>query len=130
MSLDPANGLISGTPAVGAGGVHSVEIQAIDDVGCSGQRRYDLLIREDADYLVGEGPGPDNTNRVRVYSGDGTTTPVDFQAYGAGRWGTKVASGDVDGKDSWEILDRPRARIRPTVLRSGVSGATARRWLG
>lgn len=59
------------------------------------------------DFLVGEGLGAPNGNGVRVFDGSGTATPVDFQAYGAGRFGVNVAAGDVNGGDTDEILTGP-----------------------
>ena len=44
---------------------------------------------------------------MRVYDGNGTATSVDFQAYGAGQWGTNVSSGDINGGSTWEILAGP-----------------------
>ena len=55
--------------------------------------------------MLGEGPGPTSTNRVRVLGPSGVA--ADFQAYGAGSWGTQVASADIDGGDHWEVLTGP-----------------------
>lgn len=61
------------------------------------------------DYVLGEGLGNSigNTNRVRVYNSGGVPTTQDYQAYGAGKWGTNVASGDINGGSHWEVLTGP-----------------------
>lgn len=41
-------------------------------------------------FLVGQGLGPPNPNRVRVFDGTGAPTPLDFHAYGAGQWGVNA----------------------------------------
>ena len=72
-----------------------------------GQR---VVIDESAatdDYVLGEGLDARNGNMVRVYAADGVATPVSFQAYGAGSFGTNVAAGDVDGGGPGEILTGP-----------------------
>ncbi|MFN7974602.1 MAG: hypothetical protein U0166_19990 [Acidobacteriota bacterium] len=54
-----------------------------------------------------QGLGQPNPNRVRVYTPAGAATTVDFLAYAAGAWGVNVASGDVNGGTSAEILTGP-----------------------
>ncbi|MFN7971366.1 MAG: hypothetical protein U0166_03310 [Acidobacteriota bacterium] len=61
----------------------------------------------DVDVIAGEGLGPPNPNRARVFRPDGTPTAVDFQAYGAGKWGLNVACGEIDGAGDEEILTGP-----------------------
>ena len=68
---------------------------------------YGMNVAPAVDYVVGEGLGAPNTNRVRVYTRDAAATAVDFQAYGAGQWGTNVASGDINGAIYGEILTGP-----------------------
>ena len=51
--------------------------------------------------------GDPNTNRVRVYTSNGQSAGVDFQAFGAGKWGTTVGSGDINGGATDEILAGP-----------------------
>ena len=60
-----------------------------------------------ASYLVGEGIGAPNPNRVRVYSAAGQPTPVDLYAYAAGKWGVNVSAGDLDGGGVDEMLTGP-----------------------
>jgi hypothetical protein len=52
--------------------------------------------------LAGEGLGPTNGNRVRVFTADGLPTAVDFPAYQGGAWGTNVAAADLGGTDGCE----------------------------
>ncbi|MFN7974352.1 MAG: right-handed parallel beta-helix repeat-containing protein [Acidobacteriota bacterium] len=59
------------------------------------------------DHVVGEGPGPSNPNRVRVYTPQGVATAVDFLAYSANAWGANTGSGDISSSPSWEILTGP-----------------------
>ena len=59
------------------------------------------------DHVVGEGLGDTNGNRVRAFGSNGAPTSVDFQAYGAGKWGTVVGSGEIDGGGRDEILTGP-----------------------
>ena len=59
------------------------------------------------DVLAGAGAGPTNPNALRVHRADGTPAGVDVTAFAAGRWGVDVASGDVDGGTSAEILAGP-----------------------
>ena len=109
LALDPATGLISGTPTTA--GTYSFDITATDQTGCTGiaapRQAFTLRIRAASDYLVGEGLGQPNGNRVRVYKRDGQPSTVAFDAYGAGQWGTNVAAGDVNGGDGDEILTGP-----------------------
>ncbi|MFN7976198.1 MAG: putative Ig domain-containing protein [Acidobacteriota bacterium] len=103
-----AGGVISGTPT--AAGTFSFTVTATDNASCSGAQAYQIVIGSAAtavDYVLGEGLGQTNGNRVRVYAGDGTATAVSFIAYSAGQWGTNVASGDVNGATYAEILTGP-----------------------
>ena len=60
-----------------------------------------------AAYLVGEGLGAPNPNRVRVFDGNGAATAVDFLAYAAGQWGVNVGTGAIDPTVGDEILTGP-----------------------
>ena len=64
-------------------------------------------LADDVDHLVGQGLGPTNGNEVRVYTADGVATAVRFVAYGAGKWGVNVGSGNIDGGIHAEILTGP-----------------------
>ncbi|MFN7973898.1 MAG: Ig domain-containing protein [Acidobacteriota bacterium] len=100
-----AGGILSGTPS--AVGTSSFTVTATDSAGCAGARAYAVTISVIVDHVVGAGLGQPNPNRVRVYTGAGTATTVDFLAYGGGQWGTNVASGNIDGGSDAEILTGP-----------------------
>jgi hypothetical protein len=59
------------------------------------------------DFLLGQGLGPTNGNRVRLFRPDATPTAVDFPAYGANAWGTNVGSGRTMGAAEPQILTGP-----------------------
>jgi len=63
--------------------------------------------RPAVDFLVGEGYGPANPNDIRVFTGDGGGTGYALIPYGAGKYGTNVASGNTDGGFYDEILTGP-----------------------
>ena len=106
ISLSMA-GVLSGTPV--STGSFAFTVAATDATGCSGSRAYVLTVVTafTGDHIVGQGFGPGNANRVRVFTGAGTATPVDIMAYASGSWGATVASGDVDGDGLGEILTGP-----------------------
>jgi hypothetical protein len=61
-----------------------------------------------SDHIVGEGLGPTNGNTVRIIQPYGNPTSTSFTAYGAGRWGTNVAWGNIAGADAYgQILTGP-----------------------
>ncbi|MFN7974374.1 MAG: Ig domain-containing protein [Acidobacteriota bacterium] len=100
-----AAGVISGTPQVT--GPFNCTITATDSASCTGSQIYTLTVVAISDYVVGQGDGQPNANRVRVYTPAGTPTSVDFLAYAAGQWGVNVASGNVNGPIFDEILTGP-----------------------
>ncbi|MFN7972184.1 MAG: Ig domain-containing protein [Acidobacteriota bacterium] len=102
-----AGGVLSGTPA--AAGTFTFSVSATDAGSCAGTRQYTVVISQVivVDHVTGEGLGAPNPNRVRVYTGAGTATTVDFLAYGGGAWGVNVASGNIDGGANAEILTGP-----------------------
>ena len=57
--------------------------------------------------LGGLGYGPGNANRVRVLDESGRSTPVDFNAYGAGSWGVLARGAEVAGQGLGEIITTP-----------------------
>ncbi|MFN7973839.1 MAG: S8 family serine peptidase [Acidobacteriota bacterium] len=59
------------------------------------------------DYVVGRGLASPNANQVKVFTGTGGTTAVDFLAYAAGAWGVNVASGQIDGATNASIVTGP-----------------------
>ena len=103
-----AGGALSGSAALA--GSYTFSISATDGVACTGTRSYviDAIgASDDASFVAGMGPGLPNPNRVRVLTGDGVSTQVDFEAYAAGTYGTNVAAGDVDGGGVAEIVTGP-----------------------
>ncbi|MFN8176309.1 MAG: Ig domain-containing protein [bacterium] len=100
-----AGGVLSGTPTTA--GSSTFTVTATDSASCQGQLAYTLVIGNPVDYVVGNGLGFPNPNSVRVYTAAGTATPTNFQAYGAGQWGTVVSAGDVNGGGRDEILTGP-----------------------
>ncbi|MFN7975586.1 MAG: putative Ig domain-containing protein [Acidobacteriota bacterium] len=100
-----AGGVLSGTPS--AAGSFTFSVTAQDSAGCTGSRSYTIVIGVTVDYIVGEGLGQTNPNRVRVYLPSGAPGTTDFLAYVANQWGTNVASGDVDTGTYDEILTGP-----------------------
>ncbi|MFN7971068.1 MAG: hypothetical protein U0166_01750 [Acidobacteriota bacterium] len=58
-------------------------------------------------FVVGQGFGPANLNRVRAFDAAGAPAPVDFLAYAAGTFGTNVTTGNTDGGSYEEILTGP-----------------------
>ena len=116
LTLDPSTGELAGIPT--AAGVYPFEITATDAAGCTsalrtsrgsatGRAALTITVHAAVDYLVGEGLGDANTNMVKLYNREGAPTSVAFQAYGAGKWGTNVAAGDVDGLPYEELLTGP-----------------------
>ncbi len=69
--------------------------------------RLSLGATSGVDYVAGEGLGPTNTNRIKLFTSRATPTGVDFQAYGAGRFGTVVGADEIDGGAVDEILAGP-----------------------
>ena len=88
-------------------GTYPITVQIMDAASCTGSQSFTLNVLDLVDYVVGEGLGISNTNRVRVHRGDGSFAAVDFQAYGAGKWGTNVAAGDIDGGGQAEMITGP-----------------------
>lgn len=114
-----------------AGGLRFQDDPSMPDTGSGTPPLVDMgaheapAAGERADHVSGAGLGPTNPNRVRVHDPDGSPTPVDFFAYGAGSWGVNVASGELDGANRAEILTGPGpgAVYAPNVrgfLRSGT----------
>ena len=62
---------------------------------------------DDSNFVVGEGLGQPNANTVQIHLRDGTPTAVSFLAYGAGRWGVNVASGNTTGEPESQIVTGP-----------------------
>ncbi|MFN7973831.1 MAG: Ig domain-containing protein [Acidobacteriota bacterium] len=98
-------GLLAGTPTTI--GVYTFTVTATDLNGCAGAQSYTMKIRYAVDYVLGQGDGLPNLNRVRVYTGGGVPTGVDFLAYVSGQWGVNVGSGDINGGIIGEILTGP-----------------------
>ena len=114
LSLDPATGELSGTPS--AAGMFTFELQATDSSGCNDNatlraagraQAYAMTIRPAVDYILGEGSGQPNGNGVVIHLRDGNVGPTSFLAYGAGQFGTNVASGDINTTIYDEILTGP-----------------------
>ena len=103
LSLSPT-GVISGVPS--PVGVYPFSVAVTDGVRC-GNAAYTLTIRPRRGYVLGEGLGPANGNRVRVYDAGGAPTPVDFSAYNAGQWGTNVSGGPIARLAPEQILTGP-----------------------
>ncbi|MFN7971426.1 MAG: kelch repeat-containing protein [Acidobacteriota bacterium] len=72
------------------------------------------------DYVLGEGLGFPNPNRVRVYTANAVATSVDFYAYAAGQYGTNVDAGSIDDAVDSDILTGPGP--------GGVYGPQVRAW--
>ncbi|MFN7970763.1 MAG: putative Ig domain-containing protein [Acidobacteriota bacterium] len=100
-----SGGVLSGVPS--AVGTYNFTVTATDAATCSGSRAYTITIGQLVDFVVGQGLGDPNPNEVKVYTGAGAATTVDFLAYAAGRWGVNVAAGDVNGPLYEEIITGP-----------------------
>ncbi|MFN7972296.1 MAG: kelch repeat-containing protein [Acidobacteriota bacterium] len=100
-----AGGVLAGTPTTP--GSFTFAVRASDAGACAGTKSYTVTIVQLIDFLVGQGLGQPNVNRVRVFTAAGTATSVDFLAYAAGQWGTVVAAGNIDGGAYDEILTGP-----------------------
>ena len=100
------SGAISGTPTTAGSSAFTVTVT--DAAGCSSSQTYTLVVdaRPD-DYVLGQGLGQPNPNRVRVYLPTGSPTATDFLAYGAGAWGVNVGSASVDAGPDASILTGP-----------------------
>lgn len=59
------------------------------------------------DIVLGAGGALINPNEVKAYTATGGATPLDFNAYGAGQWGTNVCLCNIDGGEDDEILTGP-----------------------
>ena len=107
LSLDANTGVISGVPTTIETANFSITVT--DATGCAFTVAYTVNIGAavPVDFVVGEGLGDTNTNRVRVYDATGTATIVDFQAYGAGKWGTNVTSDELNSDGIHEIVTGP-----------------------
>ena len=76
------------------------------------------------EYLVGQGLGDPNPNRVRIFQATGAPTAVDFLAYAAGHWGVNVAAGSIDGgTESLVTGPGPGGVFGPQVRGFTVAGA-------
>ena len=104
-----SSGVLSGVPV--ATGDFSFVVVATDANGCVGVAPRTLRIATSnsriADYLVGQGAGQPNSNRVRVFDESGVATGTDFLAYAAGSWGTRVAGSDLTRNGPEQILTGP-----------------------
>ncbi|MFN7973093.1 MAG: Ig domain-containing protein [Acidobacteriota bacterium] len=100
-----AGGVLSGTPTTAS--VSTFTVTATDAQSCTGSLAYVLTIDQRVDYLIGQGLGQPNDNRVRVFTQSGAATAVDFLAYNAGAWGTNVMGGDVSATVDDQILTGP-----------------------
>ena len=101
------SGLVYGTPL--AEGAASFAVSVTGSAGCTGSAAYVLTVsaRSPGNLVLGQGAGPINPNRVRVYRADGTAAPTDFHAYGAGQWGVTVAFATIDAGPEAAILTGP-----------------------
>lgn len=106
LALRP-EGTLVGEPL--SAGRFTFRVTGIDGAGCTASRIYDADIRPAGNLIAGQGLGPTNANRVRVFNRYGAPTPVDFHAYAAGRWGTNVTAGDVGGTSDDEVVTGPGA---------------------
>ena len=103
-----SGGVLAGTPTLAA--TFGFTVTATDGTGCAGTQGYSVTIAgtgSPGNVIAGLGLGQPNSNRVKVHRQDGSATPVDFFAYGAGAWGVNVASGDVGGAATERILTGP-----------------------
>ena len=117
MLAAPASGdlhIQSGSPAVDRGDPAFTAGPGETDI--DGQARVangrvdigaDEIVAGSGDIVVGEGLGVPNPNRVRVYTGGGSATSVDFLAYAAGGWGVNVGAGEIDADGYDELLTGP-----------------------
>ncbi len=82
------------------------------------------------EVLTGPGPGDIYGPHVRGFSKDGSTIPgLNFLAYGTNKYGVNVATGDLNGDGSDEIITGagPGAVFGPHVrgwVHNGASGVT------
>lgn len=103
-----ASGVISGTPTTT--GNFGFTLTARDNLMCAGSAFYVLTIGGSSlpeDLLAGQGLGPTNPNRVRVFVSNGTATTTDFLAYSAGSWGVNAAAANLQGAANDQILTGP-----------------------
>lgn len=109
LTLDPATGVISGTPTVAIEATVTVGIT--DANGCPASMVYCIVIIPEFNIFAGHGLGSSlsNTNAVEIFDATGTTTGVTWEAYGSGQWGTNVGSGNMrqDTPETAELLTGP-----------------------
>lgn len=102
-------GLVSGIPV--QAGRFELRISATSSNACFGVADIVIFVEavplREGRYLVGQGPGLGNANRVRLFDLAGTASTVDFLAYAAGSYGTRVASGEILGDGHGQILTGP-----------------------
>ncbi|MFN7971149.1 MAG: FG-GAP-like repeat-containing protein [Acidobacteriota bacterium] len=102
-------GLVTGVP--NRAGFFPIGITATDATSCFAERDFILRFASGqgglVDFLAGQGPGPANPNRVRVFDAAGNPTSVDFLAYAAGSMGTRVTAGDLDREGFDQMLTGP-----------------------
>ncbi|MFN7973451.1 MAG: PKD domain-containing protein [Acidobacteriota bacterium] len=58
-------------------------------------------------FLSGRGRGQPNANDAAIHALGGGAAKASWTAYGAGQWGTLVASGDVDGNATSNAITGP-----------------------
>ena len=77
------------------------------------------------DIVAGRGLGAISPNQVRVFTERGLPTGVDFLPFSAGQWGVTVATGEVDGGTTGEMLagPGPGPALGPQVRGFSASGA-------
>ena len=98
------SGRLSGTPL--STGSSQFRIRALDSMGCTALRDHRLDVLGTVNLLMGMGAADPNPNQARIL--DSLWAPaVDIVAYGAGRWGTEVATGRLDGSIVESIVTGP-----------------------
>ena len=99
-----SSGDLAGVPS--GAGTFAFTVGVTDGRGCDGSANLALSVRVAVSHLIGEGLGPSNGNRVRLYSEAGILGP-EFVAYGAGAWGTNVGAAQVRSGLADAILTGP-----------------------
>ncbi|MFO0928463.1 MAG: IPT/TIG domain-containing protein [Gemmataceae bacterium] len=114
-------GTLAGTLAAGTYGRHVVTIQATNGVGVPATQTFTLTVGQSASVplrAVGSGAGP--VASVTVYDSAGAATTL--YPYGmAYRGGVHVATGDVNGDGTSDLIVAPAWNLAPVVkVYSGV----------
>jgi hypothetical protein len=125
LSIDPATGRISWTPAAGQVGQYTVTVQAIDERGASGFQSYVLAVRANQPPQIVSQPRltatPESTYRYTVRATDPDNDPITYRLV-SGPDGMTINS--TTGAILWTPALEASGQVDVTVSASDDRGAS------